>query len=46
MEKKRADISIEALFGILLFIVAVGVLLFIFVKARGESSNLLDLIPI
>ena len=43
---RKADISIEALFGILMFIIAIAVLFFIFMKARGESSNLLNLIPI
>lgn len=43
---KRADISVETLFGVLLFLVALAVLFFIFTQAQGESSKFLDLIPI
>ncbi len=43
---EKGDISIETIFGILLFLVALAVLFYIFVKVRGESINLLDLIPV
>ena len=43
---RRGDISIETLFWIILFVISLVVVFYIFVQARGQTSNLLDLIPI
>jgi uncharacterized protein (UPF0333 family) len=43
---KKGDISVETMFGILLFVLALIVLFYIFIQVRGESLELLDLIPI